>query len=90
MVNKRIIFFVGLLILTGLSTACSPDVSPKPSSVVLRDQAIALINKNDFLVARVLLGESLSLDHDNAKSNYALAICYLREDPPDRDRKSVV
>jgi hypothetical protein len=30
-----------------------------------------------------LLGESLSLDHDNAKSNYALAICYLREDPPD-------
>jgi len=86
--NKRIFFLIGLLTLAGLCAACGPYRPPKASSVVIRDQAIGLINKNDFLVAQVLLEQSLNIDPDNAKANYALAICYLREVPP--DRKSAV
>jgi len=85
MVNKRILFIVCLLVLTGLCAACAPDAPPKTSSVIIRDQAIGLINKNDFQIAKALLWQSLSLDPDNAKANYALAICYLRGNPSDRD-----
>ena len=75
---------IGLLVLAGLCAACGPNKPPKASSLVIRDQAIALINKNDFQIAKVLLWQSLNLDPNNAKANYALAICYLRQDPSDR------
>jgi Flp pilus assembly protein TadD len=82
MINRRILFLAGL---TALCAACGPSTPPKSSSVIIRDQAIGLINKNDFQIAKALLWQSLSLDPYNAKANYALAICYLRGNPPDRD-----
>jgi hypothetical protein len=85
MINKRIFFVIGFLALTCLCAGCGPNTPPKASSLVLRDQAIGLINKNDFLTAHVLLAQALRIDPYDAKANYALAICYLRQDPPNRE-----
>ena len=84
MANKSFLCVV-LAIVCACAAACGPAKAPKASNAVLFDRAFALMNKNDFRTARILLDQSLKLDPNNAKANYSLAVCYLRSIPPDLD-----
>jgi len=41
------------------------------------------MEKNDFGAAQKILAQALQIDPQYPKANYALAVCYLRVNPPD-------
>jgi len=78
----KTLLLITILVVFSLFALRTADVG-KESKEKLCQQAIATMEKNDFGAAQKLLGQALQIDPQYAKANYALAVCYLRANPPD-------
>lgn len=87
MKKKTAILAIVLLLSAAISAAVlikyKKPVNFAPEAGVYCDKAIAFMEKNDFKKAISYLQKSLEKDPRYPKSEYALAVCYIRMNPPD-------
>ena len=82
---RKIIFIAIAIILvvsTGIYLAAKRQTSSRKGKL-LCEEAIVLMEEGDFQSAIKYLEQSLAGNNSYAKAHYALAVSYLRIDPPD-------